>query len=280
MKKIRYIFICLSFLFTSCATVKSWFGTSQDSKKSITTTSHLPENTTAVDENDDQISNDEDVLKFSDNNQVLPLSDRQYRKMTRSRMEEESELNAQAGSLWMMEGQTSFLFAQNKSRREGDATNIKLEGSAFKLVETKAKSAQKFLKRLEDQLKAQEEAEKLAQKQLEESKRQPASDEKEPTKDEAKTEKVQAKQDTKEEVQKLDLSDIEKIPVRIIERTEQGFRVRGSQPIVINEKEYKVITTGIIKPEDFSDEVVSSNKMIDAQFDLISTQGMSEGRSY
>ena len=74
---------------------------------------------------------EEPLTKYSDLNNMAPPSDRQYKRMTRQRMEEESALNSSAGSLWKMEGQTSYLFAENKHRREGDPTTIKLEGSAL-----------------------------------------------------------------------------------------------------------------------------------------------------
>lgn len=277
--------VLIAFLFLSgCATMKSWFGSDEPNKSNSlsasTATSSDPE-ATEVEPSDDDASA---AVRFSDNNQVLPLSDRQYKKMTRTRMEEESQLNAQAGSLWMMEGQTSYLFAQNKSRREGDATTIKLEGSNLKFVESKAISAQKLLKKLDDRIKAQEEAEILAQKTLAEAEknRQPASEGEEksaaPVVAAAPAPAPTAKAE-KEVLPKLDLSDLERIPVRITERTEQGYRVRGAQSVMISDREYKVITTGIIKPEDFTDDSVSSNKMLDPQFDLISVEGMKEGRA-
>lgn len=274
------VFLIIGFSFSGCATMKSWFGFGETSKQTQNSFAGSGKvNSNGEVEGDDYSASDD--IRYSDNNQVLPLSDRQYKKMTRSRMEEESELGAQAGSLWMMEGQTSFLFAQNKSRREGDATNIKLEGSAMKLVENKAKSAQKLLKKLEDHLKAQEEAERIASLPVEAS-RKPASemDDSKKAAENVASKPVEAPkvEKEKEELPKLDLADVERIPVRITDRTEQGFRVRGSQPLMINEKEYRVITTGIIKAEDFSDDVVSSNKMLDAQFDLVSAQGDSEGR--
>lgn len=271
--------LLIAFLFlSSCATMKSWFFSEETKKNSSLSSSTV----TSASADSVEEENSDETVRFSDNNQVLPLSDRQYKKMTRSRMEEESQLNAQAGSLWMMEGQTSYLFAQNKSRREGDATTIKLEGSNYKFVESKAISAQKLLKKLDDRLKAQEEAEALAQKAAAEAEkaRQPASEgEKSPAAAPVAATAPAAPKAEKEVLPKLDLSDLERIPVRIVERTEQGYRVRGAQSVMISDREYKVITTGIIRPEDFTDESVSSNKMLDPQFDLVSVEGMKEGRS-
>ena len=77
------------------------------------------------------------LIKFSDQQTVLNTSNRQYKKMTRQKLEEESELHPQAGSMWVMEGQGAYLFAQNKTRKEGDLLNVKLDGSALKQVDTK-----------------------------------------------------------------------------------------------------------------------------------------------
>ena len=39
---------------------------------------------------------------------------------------------------------------------------------------------------------------------------------------------------------------------------------------MIGKREYKVIITGMIRPEDFNDEGVSSVKLLDPQFDVVS----------
>ena len=93
--------------------------------------------------------------KYSETSQYTAPTDRQYKRMTRSKMEEESELQSNAGSLWVMDGQQSYLFAQNKTRREGDILNVKLEGAAMKQVETKVSVIKKLLKQLEEEEKHQ-----------------------------------------------------------------------------------------------------------------------------
>ena len=60
------------------------------------------------------------------------------------------------------------------------------------------------------------------------------------------------------------------IPSRIVERTNDGmYRIRGQQFITIKNKPYKVIATGLVRIEDFDDADISSNKLRDAQFDVI-----------
>jgi flagellar L-ring protein precursor FlgH len=201
-------------------------------------------------------SEDKPLTKFSETPTVLNPSNRQYRKMTRSKMEEESDLGSNAGSMWVMDGQSAYLFAQNKSRRDGDLLNVKVEGSAQKQIETKVSVIKKLLKQLEEEeLKAKEPVavpvgDNNPNPQKPEAARAPASENK----------------DEKEEP-----LDVGAVPTRIVERLPDGnYRVKGAQPFMIGKREYKVIVTGMIRPEDFNDEGVSSNKLLDPQFDVVS----------
>lgn len=201
------------------------------------------------------------IAKFSDNPNLLNVSNRNYKRMTRNRMEEESELNAQAGSMWVMEGQGAYLFAQNKSRREGDLLNVKIEGSAQKQIETKVAVIKKLLKQLEEEelrMKGQGNGNtdgKLADGS--DPKRAPAS---------------AAKPEEKDEPLQLD-----PVPSRIIERAADGnYRVKGQQPFMIGKREYKVIVTGMVRPEDFNDEGIGSGKLLDPQYDVVSIRKKKE----
>lgn len=206
------------------------------------------------------IQEGEQPLKFSENNQYLNMANRNYKRMTRSRMEEESELHAQAGSMWVMEGQGAYLFSQNKTRREGDLLNVKVEGPAQKQVEMKVNVIKSLLKQLEEQEAAPKkdatpgegqtvETQKLAE-QKDDGKREPAST---PSLNETST-----------------AAAVTNVPTRIIEKMSDGnYRVKGQQPFMIGQREYKVIVTGVIRPEDFNDEGVSSNRLLDPQFDVV-----------
>ncbi len=201
---------------------------------------------------------DEAPLRYSENPQMTAPTNRQYKKMTKNRMEEEAELGSQAGSMWLMDGQSSYLFTQNKTRRDGDILNVKLEGPAQKQVETKVKVIKKLLKQIEEQERLESNGGKqeiLAGKDGADAKdRAPAS-----------APKAEEKED------KADLTDIALIPTRIIEKLPDGnYRVKGSQPFMIDKKEYKVIVTGMIRPEDYNDEGISSSKLLDPQFDVVS----------
>lgn len=242
----------------------------------------------------------EKLTKFSEVNNMPAASDRSYRRMTRQRMEEESDLQADAGSLWKMDGQTSYLFQQNKHRVAGDPTTIKMEGLALKEVESKVSVIQDLMKDLDKQrTEAEEEskkssAEKVRLAELEKMKPKVITDPNDPMYDPyagqypadlqaaedakvaalrkpaavepAKTEV--AKKDEKEE--KIDLKDVESVPARIVERMPNGmYRVSGQQNFMIKKKPYKVIATGLVRPEDFDDGAISSMKLLEPQYDVI-----------
>ncbi len=237
-------------LSTGCATMKGWFGmgNNEPSLKAL------------------QVNR---APRFSDNNNYVNPSQRQYKKMTRSRMEEESELQASAGSMWVMEGQGSYLFAQNKARREGDVMNIKIEGSAQKQVETKVSVIKKLLKQLED--------EQQKQKEMEEAKNNPQLADAQNTGGAAAANPDQKRapaalaKPTPEAEEKEEPLKIELVSTKIIERLSDGnYRLRGQQPFMIGKREYKVLVTGMIRPEDFNEDGVSSNKLLDPQFDVVS----------
>lgn len=206
------------------------------------------------------------IERFSDNPNMIPPTARQYRRMTKSQMEDESELHSQAGSMWNSEGQGAYLFTQNKTRREGDLLNVKLEGPGQKQVETKVGVIKKLLKQLEEQEaeKAAVEAGGLAANQTkDEANRGPAS-----IGSGAGANNAAPKVEKEEKEEPLDIGPI---PARIVERSPDGnYRVKGAQPFMIGKREYKVILTGIIRPEDFNDEGVGSNKVIDPQYDVVS----------
>ena len=238
---------------------------------------------------------EEPIARYSEMNNMAPPSDRQYKRMTRKKMEEESELYSSAGSLWKMEGQTSYLFAENQHRREGDPTIIKMEGAALKLIENKVAVVQDLLKQLESQkLRAEEdsvrgEAEKMRLAQVEEEKILRAQkiargeiviDPMEEQMKELSGTSAKVAGDTRkpagtvagksEKEEKIDLKDIENIPSRIVEKMSgDTYRIRGQQFLTIKRKPYKVIATALIRAEDFKDGGVSSSKLLEAQYDLV-----------
>ena len=200
--------------------------------------------------------------RYSDSQNLGVPTDRQYKHMTKSGMEEESDLGSNAGSTWVMEGQGAYLFSQNKMRREGDLLNVKLDAPAMKQVETKVSVIKKLLKQLEEQnnpppQQGGELSNSLAANG--EAGRAPAAA------------APAAKPDEKKEDDKEGLADVQAIPSRIVEKLPDGnYRVKGQQPFMIGKREYKVILTGMIRPEDFNDEGVTSQKLLDPQYDVVS----------
>ncbi len=196
-------------------------------------------------------------VKYSEVPQVLVPTDRNYKRMTRNRMEEESELQDNAGSLWKMEGQTSYLFTQNQARQEGDALNVKLVQPMLGQAETKVAVIGDLLKELE------EEKEKQEQRYNQE----PTVDVRGPAS--AKTDKAaNEKKQPKEEP--VDMKQIEHIPARIVEKLPDGnFRIRGTQTMNIRKRPFRVHLTGIVRPENFNDQGIDSDKVIDPQLDIV-----------
>ncbi len=248
----------------------------------------------------------EPLIKYSTEPNYAPVSDRDYRQMTRQKMEDESGLNAGAGSLWVMEGQTSYLFAQNKQRRTGDPTRIKVEGAALKQLETKVSTIQELLAQLEDQrIQAETDLKKMEEDKKTEADRKLRLAEIEKEKDNIVTNSLGGLNATAESIQKLaeenvnkrmpaaivdpkvkkdqkvvatnqkkeekpDLKDIEFIPSRIIEKTPEGmYKISGQQMMTIQKRPYKVIATGLVRPEDFDDQSISSIKIFEPQYEII-----------
>ena len=156
-----------------------------------------------------------------------------------------------------MDGQGAYLFSQNKTRKEGDHLNVKLDAPAMKQVETKVSVIKKLLKQLEEQQQQQQKlANPLAEGQKAgEATRAPAAAEA------AKTETAEKDEPT----------DIQSVPTRIVERMPDGnYRLKGQQPFMIGKREYKVIVTGLIRAEDFNDQGIGSDKLLDPQYDVVS----------
>jgi flagellar L-ring protein FlgH len=239
------ILVCMVFT-AGCSTMKGWFGLGKKEEKQVFVVEGEPS------------------TKFSENNYLPPSTNRQYKRMTQQRLEEESEVNAQAGSMWVMEGQSSYLFTQNKTRREGDLLSIKIEGAAQKQIETKVAVIKKLLKQLEDEEKKAKEMEMMKEKGAALA-QQPS-----PGGDPQKIEMARAPASEGEKEKEEELK-IENVPTKIIEHEADGnYRIKGQQPFMIGKREYKVIVTGMVRPEDFNDEGLSSNKLLDPQFDVVS----------
>lgn len=200
---------------------------------------------------------------FSDQDNLRANSDKQYRRMNRSRFEEEADLKADAGSLWVMEGQGAYLFAQNQTRMVGDLLNVRIEGQPKTQLQTKANVIKKLLDRLEAPMRGLASVKPATPA----APAAPAADAKKPGEGGEKAEGAEtaAKNETPFGVQT--------VPTRIVEQMKDGsYRVRGMHPLMIGKREYKVIVTGIVRSEDFDDAGVDSSKLLDPQFDIVSSR--------
>lgn len=268
----KYLILSLIVFSSGCATINDWFYPKKEAD-------------VAVKEEADQ----EPLTKYSDVTNHAPPSDRDYRRMTREVMEEESELHSGAGSLWVMEGQTSYLFAQNKNRKEGDPTTVKVEGAAMKQVQMKADTIKDLLNDLEEQKRQAEEKKKKDEAEVQrladiarekdaiiakseannEAAAQALAEQRVAERKPAAVEPVKPVVEKPKE-EKIDLKEVESIPMRITEKLPDGqYRVSGQQYLTIKNRPYKVIATGIVRGDDYNDQLISSEKLYDSQYDII-----------
>ncbi|MBX7230447.1 MAG: flagellar basal body L-ring protein FlgH [Bdellovibrionales bacterium] len=203
--------------------------------------------------------------KFSDNPNMFSGPRRQYKRVTKQSLSDEALLSSQAGSLWVMEGQGGYLFAQNIVRMIGDPIAIILEGDPKDQLQAKADIIKKLWSKFEErQIKSRA----LASNVVEGNKDNPAKKKEEANKQESNA-ADKTNSATVTDV-KADFN-VKNVPTRVIERTVDGnYRVKGSQPLMIGPREYKVLITGIVRAEDFSDEGIPAAKLLDAKYDIVS----------
>lgn len=204
------------------------------------------------------------MVKYSDTSNNYVGVRRQYKRMTKQSLQESSALDAQAGSLWVNEGQGAYLFAQNTVRMIGDPLAVQLEGEPKEQLQAKADVIRRLWSKYEER---QARMRALAS---EEAKPKPKAGEKPDADKEAKEIAEKAKDRNADE--KGDLS-VKSVPTRIVERTVDGnYRIKGSQPFMIGPREYKIIVTGIVRSEDFNEEGIEASKLLDSKFDVVSVR--------
>ncbi|MCM2281615.1 MAG: flagellar basal body L-ring protein FlgH [Bdellovibrionaceae bacterium] len=230
--------------------------------------------------------------RFSETDSVRYGVERKYRRMSRDRFEEEAEVAADAGSLWVMEGQGAYLFAQNRTRLVGDLLSVRVEGAPKTQLQTKTRVIAKLLERLEKPepgfLRGPASTPQTAsagaqapnsqgQPQAQSSQQQQQQAGQAPANAQAQAAGAQAgaapgqapAQAPKPETN----FNVQSVPTRIVEVLRDGsYRVKGSQEFMIGKREYRVIVTGIVRPEDFNDEGLDAEKLLDSQFDIVSAK--------
>jgi len=200
------------------------------------------------------------LTKFSDNNDLPPPVLRQYRRTTKETLSDQASLEAKSGSLWAMEGQGAYLFSPNIVRLVGDPLAVQLEGDPRDQLNSKVATIRKLLAKIEDRRT--------------QASRGPASanpTEEAPAAEAAGAAKGEDKKDGAAAA--ADELGIKTVPTRIVERTIEGnYRVKGQQPFIIKNHEYKVIVTGVVKAEDFNDDGIPAGKSIDPKFDIVTAR--------
>jgi flagellar L-ring protein precursor FlgH len=235
--------VALAFLLSGCASIsKAWrslVGHEEDPVAKVTTP------------------------RFSETDTMKVSGDKQYRRMNRQRFEDEADLKADAGSLWVMEGQGAYLFSQNQMRMVGDLLNVKIDGAPKTQLQTKTKVISNLLSRLENS-QARGLASVPAQAAAPAAGAGAAAEALAAAG--AGADKAAATPDASG-------FNVGVVPTRIVEQLKDGsYRVRGMQPFMIGKREYKVIVTGVVRPEDFDDAGIEAGKLLDPQFDIVSSR--------
>jgi flagellar L-ring protein FlgH len=207
------------------------------------------------------------LTKFSESPDVAPRVRRQYKRTTKETLANEAALDSKAGSLWVMEGQGAYLFSQNVVRLVGDPLAVTLEGDPKDQLQSKVTVIKKLLAKIEERQKAR--MRNLASEEEDSSDK----DKKDKKKDEKTAQQSQQKEQLPEPGAQEGGLNIKNVPTRIVERTLEGnYRVKGTQPMMIGNREYKVIVTGIVRAEDFNEEGISASKLLDPKFDIVSAR--------
>lgn len=212
------------------------------------------------------------LTKFSDTPEVAPRVRRQYKRATKESLADQAALQASAGSLWVMEGQGAYLFSQNIVRLVGDPLAVTLEGDPRDQLQSKVNVIRKLLARIEEKQRFRQRDPAAAGAETEDGN----SD---------RDEKTAGKKDKKDkaggsaQAKETNPFDgpgelgVKTVPTRIVERTLEGnYRVKGSQPFMIGNREYKIIVMGVVRAEDFNDEGIPANKLLDPKFDIVSAR--------
>ncbi len=229
--------------------------------------------------------------RYSDNDNLKVSSDRQYKRMNRQKFEEDSELKEDAGSLWVMEGQGAYLFSQNQIRMVGDLLNVKIDGAPKSQLQTKVRVIAKLLERLDNPaprgLASQQQAAAAAAAsagagappaggaQAANGQNPPGQQpnaNQPPNPAPGQDQAAQSGGENRSPSAEPPFS-VQAVPTRIVEQLKDGsYRVRGMQPFMIGKREYKVIVTGVVRPEDFDDAGIDAGKLLDPQFDIVSSK--------
>lgn len=177
---------------------------------------------------------------------------KKFRRTDHKTLQEKSQLGADSGSLWIERGQGSYLFAQNTNRLIGDLVNVEIKGHPKKQIQTKVKVINDLIDRIKKQNQARQltEAGKKDKKKVDELAGKPGDD-----------------------GDKENDFDVKVVPSRITNIMKDGsYTVKGDQPFMIGKREYKLVVEGIVRQEDFDDQGISAESLLDPKFDIVTAR--------
>jgi flagellar L-ring protein precursor FlgH len=207
---------------------------------------------------------------FSTQPSVMTGKERKYKRVTKENFSDEQAIEENAGSLWRKEGQGSYLFSQNNLRVLGDVVNVNIEGRTADNLSAKIKIIKAAWAKFDRP------PPRIIRKVA--SANRPSPDGKPqvaptpaPVANDANNEENDGEQKNSAGKDK-DGEKFDEVPCRIVEKNTDGsYRVKGQQTVFIGKREYKLIVTGVVRPDDISADNISSTKIIDGKFDLMAS---------
>ena len=183
------------------------------------------------------------------------IDKKKYKKVKHVSLQEQSNLGADSGSLWIERGQGAYYFHQNTNRLIGDLINVEIEGGPKEQIETKVKVIQNLV----DKIKKQRAARRLAKANAANKKGAAG----------AAPAAAPAGGDSKQN----DKFNVKIVPTRIVEVLKDGsYRIQGDQTFMIGKRDYKLVVTGIVRQEDFDDQGISAETLLDPKFDIVTAK--------
>ena len=209
------------------------------------------------------------VTSYNNTPNVMVGQERKYKRVTKDNFADDQKLEDNAGSLWRREGQGSYLFSQNNLRIIGDIVSVQVEGKAAENLTAKLTIIKTALAKLEAPIVIRRPASQGVPKP------DGKPDAKTDTNAKADGTQAGAATDGKEQDdQKIkdQIGKFDEVPCRIVEKNPDGsYRIKGQSPIYVGRREYRLIVTGVVRPEDLSSDQINSGKMLESKFDLVAT---------
>ncbi|MCB9073247.1 MAG: flagellar basal body L-ring protein FlgH [Bdellovibrionaceae bacterium] len=248
----------------------------------------------------------ENMVEMKDTNmeEMKVVSTPQPQRTTRKSLEDESLLGESTGSLWMGRGQQAYLFTNNNQRLLGDLLNVTIEGYPKEQIQTKINTISKLLAEILGEQRQQIEfKQNELKKQITPPEENPPGQSEVPNRGLASVEnendeengpnlaqiQQQIKENDKElkkigdesneiaELKKARDLPIKSIATHIVEIQKDGnYRIRGEQPFMIGKREYKILVMGAVRSEDYNEQGISAEKLLDPTFDIISEKKIGE----